>query len=32
MMVGVLLTLLFLGISARTLGRIYAMKEEDRFY
>jgi hypothetical protein len=32
MMGGVLLTLLFLGISARTLGRIYAMKEEDRFY
>lgn len=29
---GVLLALLFLGISFRTLGRIYAMKEEDRFY
>jgi hypothetical protein len=32
MMGGGLLALLFLGISARTLGRIYAMKEEDRFY
>lgn len=29
---GVLLALLFLWISFRTLGRIYAMKEEDRFY
>jgi hypothetical protein len=29
---GVLLALLFLGISLRTLGRIYAMKAEDRFY
>lgn len=29
---GVLLALLFLGISFRTLGRIYAMKEEDKFY
>ncbi|PWK39615.1 DUF3592 domain-containing protein [Pseudomonas sp. OV226] len=32
MMGGVLLTLLFLGISFRTLGRIARMKEEDRFY
>jgi hypothetical protein len=32
MLGGVLLALFFLGISARTLGRIYAMKEEDRFY
>jgi len=29
---GVLLTLVFLGISFRTFGRIYRMKEEDRFY
>jgi len=29
---GVLLTLAFLGISFMTFGRIYDMKEEDRFY
>lgn len=29
---GVLLTLVFLWISFRTFGRIYRMKEEDRFY
>jgi hypothetical protein len=29
---GVLLTLLLLGISYRTMGRISAMKREDRFY
>ncbi|ROM76164.1 hypothetical protein BK654_16090 [Pseudomonas brassicacearum] len=29
---GVLLTLVFFGISFVTFGRIYRMKEEDRFY
>lgn len=29
---GVLLALLFLGISFRTMSRIFAMKQEDRFY
>ncbi|WP_207283651.1 DUF3592 domain-containing protein [Pseudomonas sp. FW300-N2F2] len=29
---GVVLTLVFLGISFATFGRIYRMKEEDRFY
>ncbi|KIR13152.1 MULTISPECIES: DUF3592 domain-containing protein [unclassified Pseudomonas] len=29
---GVLLTLVFFGISFMTFGRIYRMKEEDRFY
>lgn len=29
---GVLLTLLFLGISFKTLGRIFTLKQEDRFY
>ncbi|WP_339526483.1 DUF3592 domain-containing protein [Pseudomonas sp. EL_65y_Pfl2_R96] len=29
---GVLLALLFLGISFRTISRIFAMKQEDRFY
>ncbi|WP_053147771.1 DUF3592 domain-containing protein [Pseudomonas sp. P97.38] len=29
---GVLLTLLFLWISFRTFGRIYGLKQEDRFY
>jgi len=29
---GILLTLLFLGVSIRTIGRIFAMKQEDCFY
>lgn len=29
---GILLTLLFLGISFKTLGRISTLKQEDRFY
>lgn len=29
---GVLLTLLLLGISFKTLGRIFTLKQEDRFY
>ncbi|MBT2342398.1 DUF3592 domain-containing protein [Pseudomonas sp. C3-2018] len=29
---GVLLTLVFFGVSFMTFGRIYGMKEEDRFY
>ncbi|MEE1926464.1 DUF3592 domain-containing protein [Pseudomonas sp. 148P] len=32
MVSGILLTLLFLGISFKTLGRISTLKQEDRFY